>query len=114
MSIDPVLAVTGVRDLVRSRRDRTVAISPIVGGAALKGPADRLMRELGLEPSVVGVARHYAPIASTLVIDPADEALADRVEAEGIRAVVTPTVMSAPGVAPALATTCVGLAEGRA
>lgn len=114
VSIDPVLAVTGVRDLVRSRRDRTVAISPIVGGAALKGPADRLMRELGLEPSVVGVARHYAPIASTLVIDPADEALADRVEAEGIRAVVTPTVMSAPGVASALATTCVGLAEGRA
>lgn len=103
VSIGPVRAVIGVEDLLRSRRAHTVAISPIVGGAALKGPADRMLRELGHEPSVVGVARLYAPIADVLVIDPADAALADEVEAEGIRALVEPSIMSEPGVAPALA-----------
>ena len=53
-----------------------MAVSPIVGGAALKGPADRMLTELGHEPSVVGVARLYAPIAGTLVIDPVDAHLA--------------------------------------
>ncbi len=60
-----------------------MAVSPIVGGAALKGPADRMLRELDLEPSVVGVARLYQPIVSTLVIDPADAHLATDVEAAG-------------------------------
>ena len=57
VSIGPVLAVPGVEDALRARRDDVVAVSPIVAGAALKGPADRLMRELGTEASVVGVAR---------------------------------------------------------
>jgi LPPG:FO 2-phospho-L-lactate transferase len=73
-----------------------VAVSPIVAGAALKGPADRLMAELGTEPSVVGVARLYAPWAGTLVVDVADAAAAAAVEAEGMRCVVTPTVMRTP------------------
>jgi LPPG:FO 2-phospho-L-lactate transferase len=103
VSIDPVLAVPGVRDAVVARRDDVVAVSPIVAGAALKGPADRLLRELGHESSVVGVARLYAPLAATLVIDEADAADADRVEAEGIRCVVAPTIMSDPTKAAALA-----------
>ncbi len=70
-----LLAVPGIADAVRSRRSETVAISPIVAGAALKGPADRLMRELGHDPSVVGVARIYRELASTLVIDEADAPL---------------------------------------
>jgi LPPG:FO 2-phospho-L-lactate transferase len=78
-------------------------VSPIIAGAALKGPADRMLRELGHEPTVVGVARLYAPLAATLVIDEADRHLAAAVEAEGMRAVVTPTVMSEPGAAAALA-----------
>ena len=69
VSIGPVLAVPGVRDALAARRDRVVAVSPIVAGAALKGPADRLMAELGTEPSVVGVARLYAPWVGTLVVD---------------------------------------------
>ena len=93
-----------------TRRDRTVAVSPIVGGAALKGPADRLMRELGLEPTVVGVARWYADIAATLVIDEVDAPLAPAVEAEGIRCIIAPTIMSEPGVAASLATTCLAAA----
>jgi LPPG:FO 2-phospho-L-lactate transferase len=96
VSIGPVLAVPGVREALVARREQVVAVSPIVAGAALKGPADRLMAELGTEPSVVGVARLYAPWAATLVVDVADAAHAAGVEAEGVRCVVTPTVMSTP------------------
>ncbi|HUR23758.1 MAG TPA: 2-phospho-L-lactate transferase [Acidimicrobiales bacterium] len=103
VSIGPLLAVAGVRDAVVARRERVVAVSPIVAGVALKGPADRLLRELGHEVSVVGVARLYAPLAATLVIDEADAALAPAVEAEGMRCVVTPTVMAGPAEAAALA-----------
>jgi LPPG:FO 2-phospho-L-lactate transferase len=103
VSIGPLLAVPGVRDALAARRQRVVAVSPIVAGAALKGPADRLMAELGSEPSVVGVARLYAPWVGTLVIDAADAGLADEVEAEGLRCVVAETVMSSPDRAAALA-----------
>lgn len=103
VSIGPLLAVPGIEHAVAARRDDVVAVSPIVAGAALKGPADRLLRELGHEPSVVGVARLYAPFAATLVIDSADAALAGAVEAEGVRCVVCPTVMSSPEVAAELA-----------
>ena len=105
VSIGPVLAVPGVEEAVAARRETTVAVSPIVAGAALKGPADRMLAELGHEPSVVGVARLYAPLAATLVIDRADAALAGAVEAEGVRCVVAPTVMDTPEIAAGLART---------
>lgn len=105
VSIDPVLAVPGVRAAIEARREDTVAVSPIIAGAALKGPADRLLREVGFESSVVGVARLYAPLAATLVIDEADADLADAVEAAGMRPLVTPTVMATPAIAAALAAT---------
>lgn len=103
VSIDPVLAVPGVRDAIVARRADTVAVSPIVAGRALKGPADRLLTELGHEATVAGIARLYAPLAATLVIDEADAHLADAVAAEGIPPVVTPTVMRTPDLAAALA-----------
>ncbi len=78
VSIGPILAVAGVRDAVADRRDHVVAVSPIIAGAALKGPADRMLAELGHESSVVGVARMYADVAGTLVIDSADSELAPR------------------------------------
>ncbi|MEO2087133.1 MAG: 2-phospho-L-lactate transferase [Acidimicrobiales bacterium] len=99
VSIGPLLAVPGIAEALRSRRADTVAVSPIVAGAALKGPADRLMRELGHEASVVGVARLYRDLAATLVVDTADAGLADAVEAEGMACVVTDTIMSSPEVA---------------
>lgn len=108
VSIDPVLAVPGIAAAIIARRDDVVAVSPIVAGAALKGPADRLLVELGHEPTVVGVARLYAPLAATLVIDDADAHLADAVAAEGIRPVVAPTVMRTPELAAALARTVLG------
>ena len=103
VSIGPLLAVPGVQEALTARRDRVVGVSPIVAGAALKGPADRLMTELGTEASVVGVARLYAPWVGTLVIDVADAAHADAVEAEGICCMVTETIMSTPERAAALA-----------
>jgi LPPG:FO 2-phospho-L-lactate transferase len=108
VSIGPLLAVPGVRDAVAARRDDTVAVSPIVGGAALKGPADRLMAELGHEVSVVGVARLYRDLAAILVVDDVDAGLAPAVEAEGIRCVVAPTIMSDPDRAAALARVVLG------
>jgi LPPG:FO 2-phospho-L-lactate transferase len=103
VSIGPVLAINGVREAVVGHRARNVAVSPIVAGAALKGPADRMLRELGHEPSVVGVARLYAELASVLIVDEADAELADEVEAVGMKCVVVPTVMSSPAVAASLA-----------
>jgi LPPG:FO 2-phospho-L-lactate transferase len=105
VSVAPVLAVPGVGDAVARRREQVVAVSPIVAGAAIKGPADRLLAELGHEPSVLGVARMWAPWVATLVVDVADAALAPEVESAGVRCVVTPTVMSGPAEAAALART---------
>ena len=103
VSIAPLLAVPGVREALVARRDRVVAVSPIVAGSALKGPADRLMAELGTEASVVGVAKLYAPWVATLVVDTADAARVADVEAQGVRCVVTPTVMTSPQRAADLA-----------
>lgn len=103
VSIGPVLATGGIGAAVAARREETVAVSPIIAGHALKGPADRMLTELGHESSVVGVARLWAPYAATLVIDEADASLASEVEAEGVRAVVAPTVMSGPDESAALA-----------
>lgn len=103
VSIGPIRALTGVDDLLASRRRNVVAVSPIVAGAALKGPADRMLTELGHEASVVGVARLYAPICGTLVIDSADSHLAAAVEAEGVTCVVAETVMRTPDIAASLA-----------
>ena len=83
-----------------------------MAGTALKGPADRMLTELGHEASVVGVARLYAPVCATLVIDEQDAHLAPAVEDEGVRCVVTDTIMSKPGVAATLASVAVGAARG--
>jgi len=103
VSVAPILAVPGIGQLLAARRDSVVAVSPIVAGAALKGPADRLLRELGHESSVVGVAEVLAGVAGTLVIDEADAGLADGVERAGVHAVVADTVMRSDELAAALA-----------
>jgi LPPG:FO 2-phospho-L-lactate transferase len=103
VSIDPVLAIPGIRAAVQSRRAHCVAVSPIVAGAALKGPADRMMTELGHESSVVGVARLYRELAHALVIDDADEANAGAVRDAGMVPVVCDTIMAEPARAARLA-----------
>lgn len=105
LSIWPILAIQGIPEALERRRESTVAISPIVAGEALRGPAARLMAELGHEPSVAGVAQLYASLASVLVVDESDRELSSRVEAAGMRCVVTRTVMRTPALAAALAET---------
>jgi LPPG:FO 2-phospho-L-lactate transferase len=105
VSIGPILAVPGVRDALTARRADVVAVCPIIAGKALKGPADRLLVELGHESSVVGVARLYADWVGTLVIDVADTDAADAVRAVGLECVVAPTVMTDPARSAALART---------
>ena len=103
ISIDPILQVPGVRELLARRSRDVVAVSPLIAGAALKGPADRLMGELGWRVDAVGVAEFYRGLIGTMVIDVVDEALADEVAATGCDVRVTTTVMADPRHALALA-----------
>lgn len=110
VSIGPILALPGVESALRARRDSVVAVSPIVAGAALKGPADRLLTELGGEASAVGVARFFRAFIGTLIIDESDANCADDVEAAGVRCIVAPTIMKSPEMAAGLARAVLGCA----
>jgi LPPG:FO 2-phospho-L-lactate transferase len=103
ISIGPILAVPGMREALRDTRAPVAAISPIVGGRALKGPAARMMRSLGLRASALQVAELYQDFLDVFVLDRADQALAAQVEALGMRAVVTNTIMTGPEEKRALA-----------
>jgi len=97
VSIGPILAIPGMRAAIEAARERgvpVVAVSPIVAGRALRGPADRMLVSLGGEASVVEIARRYAGLADLLLIDEADADLADAVAAAGVRPVVAPAVMT--------------------
>jgi LPPG:FO 2-phospho-L-lactate transferase len=97
VSVGPILAVPGIPELLSAARDRgvqVIAVSGIIGGKALKGPADRMLASLGHEPSALGVARGYAGLIDAFVLDAVDAELAPAVEALGIRAVVTDTIMT--------------------
>jgi LPPG:FO 2-phospho-L-lactate transferase len=93
ISIGPILAVPGIRDAIAARRAYVVAVSPIVGGASLKGPLDKMMLELGFEVSALGVARTYGDIFGRIIIDGADAALQTSIEELGVGVSVTGTVM---------------------
>lgn len=105
LSIDPLLAVPGLRKWIEVRGLPVVAVSPIVGGKAVKGPAGKIMDELGIEVSALGVARHYGAGVQRWVIDERDAALApqieklngvERIESIGRRVRVTDTMMTEP------------------
>ena len=113
VSIGPVIDVPHVRETLASRRSSVIAVSPIVGGETIKGPAGAMMRELGHEPSVVGVARLYAGFAGTLVIDHADATLAPEVAQAGMTPVVTDTIMADPDRAASLARATLDAAGAR-
>ena len=104
VSVGTILAVRGVRAAVEVATGRRVAISPIVAGGTIKGPADRMMRGLGLEVSAFGVARFYRGLVDVMVIDRADEALAPRIRANlGLEVVVADTIMRDAAAKAALA-----------
>lgn len=94
LSIAPILAVSGVRDRIRKFQGRRIAVSPIVGGKALRGPAAKLMAEFGAEASCVGVAKQYVGLCDVFVIDEVDAGRADEVQALGFQVEVCNTVMA--------------------
>jgi LPPG:FO 2-phospho-L-lactate transferase len=103
VSIGPLLAVHGVSDALRNRRAPTVAISPIVGGKALKGPTARMLAELGHDADSLGVARLLAGLIDVMVIDDADAPLAQPISEVGVTPFITNTVMSDSDRSAALA-----------
>ncbi len=96
VSVGPILAVPGVRDALATTKACRAAISPIIAGQVVKGPAAKMLETLGHEVSAVGVARIYQGLIDIMVIDELDRALAPRVEALGMRCVVTDTMMTGP------------------
>ena len=93
VSIGAILAVPGIRETLQRRKRPVIAISPIVAGAPLKGPADKFMRHRGVEVSPRGVAQLYRDFLDRLVLDYADKELVDDIASMGIEAVATNTIM---------------------
>ena len=103
LSIAPILAMPKIEEALAKRIPDITAISPIVAGKALKGPADRVLSELGFESSALGVAKIYSQKIHTLVIDAQDKDLTSSIEAMGINCKPLDTIMSTPKKAEALA-----------
>ena len=114
ISIGPILAVPGVRDELKSTPAPVVAVCPLVGGASLKGPTDRMLRDLGMEVSALQIAELYRDFLDVLVIDHADAALKTEIEKLGIKVVVAATVMRSLEEKKNLATVVVSLLKERA
>src|SRR5919107_1368279 len=93
VSIGPILALPGMMEALASSSAPKVAVSPIVGGRALKGPADRMLASLGHEVSATGVARMYAGLVDGMVVDRTDEEERAGIEALGMRVLVTESIM---------------------
>ena len=110
LSVAPILAIPGVKDAIAGHTAPRIAVSPIVGGDAVRGPAGKIMAELGSEVSAVGIARHYHGICDTLLLDLQDAALADSVRAAGIAPAVTNTIMQTDADKIALADAVLRLA----
>lgn len=105
VSIGPILALPGVRAALRESAAQVIAISPIVGGKAIKGPAVPLMHAIGLPATAVGVAQAYQDVLDVLIIDQVDAHLQPTIEALGIAVIVTDTIMRGAAEKAALART---------
>ncbi len=114
VSIAPILSVPEIRHWMKRRTFPVIAVSPIVGGAALKGPAAKMMRELGAEPTALGVVRHHGSSVDAWVIDQQDAKLQHAIEREGKVVIVTDTVMSDRGKSVQLAKRVVSFARALA
>jgi LPPG:FO 2-phospho-L-lactate transferase len=110
LSVDPILAVPGMRTWMTTQRAPIVAVSPIVGGAAIKGPAAKIMGELGVAATAAAVAMHYRGLIDGIVIDEVDAGLRSEIEAAGIAVRVAPTVMRSSDDRVALANACLDFA----
>jgi len=95
-SIMPILAIDGIRESIARSRARKVAVSPMVGGAPVTGPAGKLMRAIGLEPSSLAVSKLYRGLIDCMMVDPADAHYSEAMRAEGARAVLGSILMRTP------------------
>ena len=111
LSVAPIMAIPGVRDAISARSGNRIAVSPIVGGAAVRGPAGKIMAELGGTVSSVGVAREYRDLCDILVVDSQDADLADDISHEGIHPVAANTIMNNDADKIALAKSVLELAR---
>ncbi len=111
LSIDPILAVPGARAWLKGLGVPIIVVSPIVGGAAIKGPAAKIMQELNAPVSALGVAAHYRGLVDGIVIDRCDEALATEIAALGMAVHVVPTVMRSRADRVDLAKECLAFAR---
>jgi LPPG:FO 2-phospho-L-lactate transferase len=93
ISIGPILAVPGIREQLQNHKEKVFAVCPLVGGKSLKGPSDKMLAQLGHEPTALGVAKLYADFTGTFVIDPADKAQALTISALGMKIAILPAVM---------------------
>jgi LPPG:FO 2-phospho-L-lactate transferase len=93
ISIGPILSVPPIRDELRAHKEKVFAVCPIVGGKSLKGPSDKMLAQLGHDPTALGVAKLYGDFTGTFVIDPADESQSAAISALGMQVAVLPTVM---------------------
>ncbi|MCJ7676792.1 MAG: 2-phospho-L-lactate transferase [Anaerolineales bacterium] len=109
VSLDPILAVPGLRPALGGKV--VIGVSPIIGGRALKGPAAKMARELGIEPSAGAIAEHYRGVLTGLVIDELDVADVPRVEAAGVRGMTAHTVMKSKADRRRLANDVLGFAR---
>jgi LPPG:FO 2-phospho-L-lactate transferase len=103
VSLGPILALAGVRETLAHSRRRVAAISPIVGGRTIKGPADKMLRGLGMAVSPVSIAKLYRDIVGVFVLDKIDRRYAGTIEQLGMRTLVTDTIMTTPSRAARLA-----------
>lgn len=94
VSIDPILAIAGIKSACEPKP--IIAVSPIIGGKALKGPAAKMYRELGIEPSALAVAKHYQPILSGFIFDQVDAEMESKIKSLGMKTLVTDTIMTDP------------------
>ena len=97
ISVGPILAVPGIREVLRERREAVLAVCPLVGGKSLKGPSDKMMRQMGLQSSALGVAKLYRDFCGTIMIDSADARQKKGIEALGMNVVAASTVMRTLG-----------------
>ena len=96
VSLGPILALDGIREAIQAVRRRggvAVGVSPLIGGQTVKGPAARMLQELGHAPTAAGVAAHYAGLLDLFVIDPVDASLADQISATGAQPVIADALM---------------------
>jgi LPPG:FO 2-phospho-L-lactate transferase len=94
LSIDPILAIPLIRDAIRDAASPVVAVSPIVGNAAIKGPTAKIMAELGLEVSALSIARHYRDLLDGFILDTKDRDMAGAVESLGVEVTICDTIMT--------------------